>query len=105
MLAQAGLLGADTDNESCSKWISDLVDTQTDVITFVQSIPPLHQRVVSISDSLKTAANEGHLAAFGEENTRQLIQLFDGLASGLDVFTHCPMLAREHAAKPTGPNT
>jgi hypothetical protein len=100
MLAQAGLLGADTDNESCSKWISDLVDTQMDVVSFVQSIPPLHSRVVSISDGLKHAVTEGHFAAFGEENTRQLIQLFDGLASGLDVYSHCPMLAPEHVPVP-----
>jgi hypothetical protein len=104
MLAQAGLLGADTDNEACAKWISDLVDTQLDVVSFVQSIPPLHAQVVSISDGLKQAVTEGHFAAFGEENTRRLIQLFDGLASGLDVYAHCPMLAPEHVpAQPRDP--
>jgi hypothetical protein len=106
MLAQAGLLGADTDSQTCAKWITDLVETQVDVISFVESIPPLHQRVVSISESLKTAASEGHLAAFGTENTHQLIQLFDGLASGLDVYAHCPMLAPVHArVQQAGPST
>jgi hypothetical protein len=80
--------------------MSDLVDAQMDVISSVQSIPPLHSCVVSISESLRKAANEGHLTAFGEENIRQLIQLFDGIASGLDVFAHCPMLALEHAHIP-----
>ena len=100
MLAQASMLGADSDDPNCSTLVTDIVEAQEDVVSFVQSLTALRERVVSCRDQLVTAAQAGQLAAFGEENTSQLVQLLSGVASVLDVFTACPSLAPHHQPVP-----
>jgi hypothetical protein len=98
MLAQAGMIGADPDDENCSKWVTDVVETQADVVAFVQTLPSLRARVVQSREQLVAAAQSGHMAAFGEHNTNQLLELFTGLENGLDVYAVCPFLAPVHAS-------
>ena len=100
MLAQASMLGADSEDPNCSTLVTDIVEAQEDVVSFVQSLTALRERVVSCRDQLVTAAQAGQLAAFGEENTSQLVQLLSGVASVLDVFTACPSLAPHHQPVP-----
>jgi hypothetical protein len=40
------------------------------------------------------------MAAFGEHNTNQLLELFAGLVNGLDVYAACPYLAPMHDSIP-----
>jgi hypothetical protein len=98
MLAQAGMIGADPEDENCSKWVTDVVETQADVVAFVQTLPSLRARVVQCREQLVAAAQAGHMAAFGEHNTNQLLELFTGLENGLDVYAVCPLLAPVHAS-------
>jgi hypothetical protein len=98
MLAQSSLLGADTEDENCSKWVTDMVETQADVVAFVQTLPALRDRVIQCHEQLAAAAQAGHMSAFGEQNTQQLLDLFSGLVQGLDVYAVCPYLAAVHQA-------
>jgi hypothetical protein len=100
MLAQAGMIGADPDDENCSKWATDVVETQADVVAFVQTLPPLRDRVIQCRGQLVAAAQAGHMSAFGEHNTSQLLELFNGLVDGLDVYAACPYLAPVHERMP-----
>ena len=97
MLEESGLIGADTEDLSCSKFITDLVECQSDVVAFVKTLPELHQRVKSFGEQLTAAAQAGHLDAFGAEPTQHLIQLFQELVKGLDVYAACPYLASVQA--------
>lgn len=106
MLAQSGLLGADPDDPQCSQFVTSLVECQADVVQFVQTLPGLQNRVSQFRAQLIAAAEAGHLTGFGEANTMNLVELFDGLVSGLDVYAKCPFLATEHAVQntPRGPD-
>jgi hypothetical protein len=99
MLAQSSLVGADLDDPNCATFITELVGCQGDVVEFVQTLPDLRNRVLVFREQLQAAAQAGHLHAFGEANTTHLIDLFNTLANGLDVYSKCPFLAPEHAKK------
>jgi hypothetical protein len=100
MLAQAGLVGADPEDENCSKWVTDVVETQADVIAFVQTLPALRARVLQCREQLLAAAQAGSMSSFGDQNTSQLLDLFNGLVDGLDVYAACPYLAPVQAPMP-----
>jgi hypothetical protein len=96
MLQQAGMLGVDLDDENTSKFVADLAECQTDVVSFVLTLPALRNQVIQANAALVSAHEAGQLSAFGEENTRQLVNLLAGLIQGLDVHAACPLLAPEH---------
>jgi hypothetical protein len=97
MLAQSGLIGADLDDPNCTKFVSDLVECQADVVAFVQTIPELRAKVIAMGELFDAAAKAGHLNSFGEANTNRMLEMFNTLVSGLDVHAVCLFLAREHA--------
>jgi hypothetical protein len=97
MLAQTGMIGADLADPNCSRFLTELVECQADIVGFVQTLPELRQRVLVCREQLQVAAQAGHLNGFGEANTSHLIDLFNTLVNGLDVHSVCPFLARENA--------
>jgi hypothetical protein len=103
MLQQAGMLGVDLEDENTSKFISDIAECQSDIVSFVQTLPELRNRVVQAHTALLAAREAGHLTAFGDESTLHLVNLFEGLISGLDVHAACPLLAPVHQEAPPPP--
>jgi hypothetical protein len=47
-------------------------------VPFVLSLPALRSQVIQANAALVSAHEDGQLSAFGEENTRQLVNLLAG---------------------------
>jgi hypothetical protein len=91
MLQSAGVLGADTDDPQCNRFISDLVETQADVALFVQELVPLHAQAQHWHAVIQQASDNGLLAPV--RDTALMLQFLDDLVTGLDVYSHCSQLA------------
>lgn len=104
MLQASGMIGADPEDGSTSKFVADIADNMSDVISFVQTLPALHAQVLFYQASLQQAVTEGSLSAFGEENTRNLMGFFSQMSQGLDLYRHCSELAPAHAVPEVAAN-
>jgi hypothetical protein len=104
MLQSAGVMGADLSDPQCNRFISELAETQSDVALFVQRLVPLHAEAQHWHAVFKQASENGLLAPLGD--TALMLQFFDTLVKGLDVYSHCPQLAPAHAVvdKEAGPS-
>jgi hypothetical protein len=95
MLEAAGVLGADAADPLCNRFIFEMIEGQSEVVSFVRSLAPLRAQAQQLSAYLHTANAEGKLSQLGESVTG-ILNFFGALDSGLDVFAHCPALAPEH---------
>ena len=95
MLEAAGILGADASDPLCNKFIADMIDSQSEVVAFIRGLAPLRDQAQQLSAYLQTANAAGQLAPLGE-NVNGILQFFEALDKGLNVYEHCPTLAPEH---------
>jgi hypothetical protein len=98
MLEKVGVLGVDYEDPKINTFMSDLIECQSDVAAYVQTLPPLFVSSQFWLNEFRTASASGKLAPLGY--TTDLFKFLENLVAGLNVFAHCPQLAPEHVPPP-----
>jgi hypothetical protein len=98
MVASAGILGVEPDHPLCNRFISEMIDCQSEIVAFLRSLAPLRIKAQQLAVFLQEAHANGSLAHLGEAASA-LQSFVADLDKGLDVYANCPQLAPEHVDK------